>query len=63
MVIEEFKLIRDVSDDGLYIIIGLVERAKTQFTQYLPQFYNYLKHALDKINEKDVFKAALNLLL
>jgi len=27
-VIDEFTLIKDVSDDGLYIIIGLIERIK-----------------------------------
>ena len=29
LVINEFKTIRDVSDDGIYVIIGLVEKTKS----------------------------------
>jgi hypothetical protein len=63
LVIQEFKTIRDVSDDGIYVIIGLISRIKQNFVKYIPDFYNYIKHAFEKIHEKDVFKAALNLVL
>lgn len=63
MVINEFKQLRDVSDDGLYIIIGLIERSKQSFSRFLPEFYGYIKHALEKSQEKEVFKAVLNLIL
>jgi len=62
-VINEFKQLRDVSDDGLYIIIGLIERSKHNFSRFLPEFYGYIKHALEKSQEKEVFKAVLNLIL
>jgi hypothetical protein len=62
-VINEFKQLRDVSDDGLYIIIGLIERSKHSFSRFLPEFYGYIKHALEKSQEKEVFKAVLNLIL
>ncbi len=59
-MIEDFKQTRDVHDDGIAVITALAYSAKLHFAHLVPEFFNYLKVGLEKINEKDVFKVSLD---
>jgi hypothetical protein len=49
-----------VHDDGIAVITALAYSAKLHFAHLVPEFFNYLKVGLEKINEKDVFKVSLD---
>jgi hypothetical protein len=49
-----------VHDVGIAVITELAYSAQLHFAHLVPEFFNYLKVGLEKINEKDVFKVSLD---
>lgn len=60
LIINDFKLIKDVHDDGIAVITSLAFASKEKFQRFIPEFFDYLKVGLDKYNEKEVFKVSLD---
>ena len=59
IVKREFELLRDVNDDGIVVLCALCFASKEAFAEVLPEVFDWIKLALDKIHEKEVFKVAL----
>jgi len=60
IVKREFELLRDVNDDGIVVLCALCFASKEAFAEVLPEVFAWIKLALDKIHEKEVFKVALD---
>ena len=53
---------KDVDSDSIYVISALATALKGEFALILDDFYNFLAHALVKINDTELFKTSLGAL-
>lgn len=59
LVIEYFKIKKEVTADGIYAMSALSAAWKKGFLFHLPEYWNFLLHALGKMDDVELFKSAI----
>jgi len=59
LVIEDFKLRKEVTADGIYAMSALSAAWKKGFLAHLTEYWDYLLFALGKQEDLELFKAAI----
>jgi hypothetical protein len=59
LIIDDFKIRKEVTSDGIYAMSALSSTWKQGFLERLDDYWNYLLFALSKQEDVDLFKAAI----
>lgn len=59
LVIEDFKIKKEVTSDGIYAMSALSGSWKNGFLSHLDEYWNYLIFALGKQEDIELFKSAI----
>ena len=59
LVIEDFKIKKEVTADGIYAMSALSASWKNGFLSHLDQYWDFLLFALGKQDDVELFKAAI----